>query len=45
MALTEHLSHKWDCLYKDKSTCSKSHLFVFEKALIMIFVGIGVKYE
>jgi len=30
--LTERLSHKRDCLYKDKITCSKSHLFVLEKA-------------
>ena len=30
--MTERLSHKRDCLYKDKITCSKSHLFVLEKA-------------
>ncbi len=30
--MTERLSHKRDCLYKDKITCSKAHLFVFEKA-------------
>ena len=29
--MTERLSHKRDCLYKDKITCSKSHLFVLEK--------------
>lgn len=32
MALTERLSHKRDCLYKDKITYSETHLFVFEKA-------------
>ena len=31
-ALTERLSHKRECLYKDKITCLKSHLFVLEKA-------------
>ncbi len=30
--MTERLSHKRDCLYKDKITCLKSHLFVLEKA-------------
>jgi len=30
--LTERLSHKRVSLYKDKITCSKSHLFVLEKA-------------
>jgi len=30
--LTERLSHKRDCLYKDKITCSTTHLFVLEKA-------------
>lgn len=30
--MTERLSHKRDCLYKDKITCSKTHLFVLEKA-------------
>ena len=30
--MTERLSHKRDCLYKDKITCSEPHLFVFEKA-------------
>ena len=30
--MTERLRHKRDCLYKDKITCPKSHLFVLEKA-------------
>ena len=30
--MTERLSHKRDCLYKNKITCSKSHLFVLKKA-------------
>ena len=30
--MTERLSHKRECLYKDKITCLKSHLFVLEKA-------------
>ncbi len=36
--MTEHLSHKRDCLYKDKITCLEcelvryAHLFVLEKA-------------
>ena len=32
MALTELLIHKRDCLYKDKITCSTTHLFVLAKA-------------
>ena len=31
-ALTERISHKRDCLYKDKITCLKPQLFVLEKA-------------